>query len=300
MNYTIREEVWKPVAIPDYSHYHVSSYGRVRNTNRNQKVMKNDYKNGYPFVRLSANAIKKGFYVHRLVAGAFIIKDSPGKEHVNHINGIKSDNRVSNLEWCTPAENIKHAWETGLMVTYREKFSQFRDPDFLKPIYSRLKSGDTLTTLAGEYDIDVSSLSAYLKDQYGKKHIEDIYHSEIHGKIPEYKIDKFYRLILSGYTIQDISNNYNVDEGVRYRIYRSYGRKHVTSLLDKNVSLKRDDRRKKWLKSISDEIDSYYKMMAAGETFSDIGKVFGVSHKTIRKRLNLKYGKDHIDKLRFK
>jgi hypothetical protein len=52
-------------------------------------------------------------YIHRLVAEHFIPTEI-GKKYVNHKNCIRSDNRVSNLEWCTPSENSQHAWRTGL------------------------------------------------------------------------------------------------------------------------------------------------------------------------------------------
>lgn len=71
---------------------------------------------GYPTVLLTDSRINiyKLCSVHRLVAKAFI-ENSFNKETVNHKNGIKNDNNVSNLEWMTPLENIKHAFKNGLV-----------------------------------------------------------------------------------------------------------------------------------------------------------------------------------------
>jgi hypothetical protein len=76
------------------------------------KLSKTGHK-GYVKVAIS----NKAYFVHRLVAKAYLIKPFD-KEVVNHINGIKDDNRLENLEWCTRSENCKHAYDTGLHKPY--------------------------------------------------------------------------------------------------------------------------------------------------------------------------------------
>lgn len=68
---------------------------------KNQRILKICSKgNGYQYVTISIKGKRKNHYIHRLVAEAFI-KKPKNKNIVNHKNGIKSDNRVENLEWCT-------------------------------------------------------------------------------------------------------------------------------------------------------------------------------------------------------
>lgn len=68
---------------------------------------------GYPKVCLRKNNTKKNYSIHRLVAEAFIPNTNKFLQ-VNHKNGIKTDNRVENLEWCTAKQNINHADKNGL------------------------------------------------------------------------------------------------------------------------------------------------------------------------------------------
>lgn len=84
-----------------------------RFSNRLLTTQKNS--NGYLAVVLcTGDGYKRTIMVHRLIAIAFI-PNTENKPEVNHINGIKYDNRVVNLEWNTKSENIKHAIRTGLM-----------------------------------------------------------------------------------------------------------------------------------------------------------------------------------------
>lgn len=104
-----------------YKDYEVSNTGKIRSLKFGKKrIMKlRINQDGYAQVNLYANGTKKNFYVHRIVALAFIPNDnSLEKIEVNHINEITSDNRIENLEWCTPKYNnnygtrIKRAKET--------------------------------------------------------------------------------------------------------------------------------------------------------------------------------------------
>lgn len=99
--------------IEGFSNYEVSNFGNVRNkkTGRVLKPKKNNC--GYLEVSLRKDGKKKMFYVHRLVAIDFI-ENPRNKKEVNHINGIKTDNRVENLEWVTHQENQLHSFKYKL------------------------------------------------------------------------------------------------------------------------------------------------------------------------------------------
>jgi hypothetical protein len=118
-------EVWKDVNGFE-GLYQVSNLGRVKslerfvvnwagtNSLRKQKFLSiRKSKLGYLDVKLCKDSIKYPLRVHRLVAMAFI-PNTDKKTQVNHINGIKTDNRVENLEWVTGSENKIHAFRTGL------------------------------------------------------------------------------------------------------------------------------------------------------------------------------------------
>lgn len=69
---------------------------------------------GYMHVVLTKNKIKTNYLVHRLLGFAFLTTQ-PQKDFINHKNGIKTDNRIENIEWCTKSENTHHAFATGLL-----------------------------------------------------------------------------------------------------------------------------------------------------------------------------------------
>jgi hypothetical protein len=104
-------EKWKK--IEGYEHYKVSTHGRVMNYEDGKIKIQYLSDKGYPRVRLYDKGKNKDPYVHRLVAVAFI-KNPLGKPQINHMDGVKTNNRVENLRWCTNRENFEHAIENGL------------------------------------------------------------------------------------------------------------------------------------------------------------------------------------------
>lgn len=137
----ITKEEWK--VIEGYEDYEVSNLGRIlSNKKGKKKYLKLFNKQGYYCTALSANKTKF-LLVHRLVAKAFI-SNPKNKPEVNHIDGDKSNNHVDNLEWCTPKENINHAWKNGLCENTRKAISNrmkdikinYGTESRKKPIYS--------------------------------------------------------------------------------------------------------------------------------------------------------------------
>lgn len=113
------EEIWKD--IKGYEGlYQVSNLGRIRKI-----VLQSVSKNGYKSFNLIKGNHKQVMKVHRAVAEAFIPNPN-NKPQVNHIDGNKQNNNVSNLEWVTTSENMIHAIKSGLVPNKKIKEKRIR------------------------------------------------------------------------------------------------------------------------------------------------------------------------------
>jgi hypothetical protein len=108
----LKNEVFKQ--IPEFPNYFISNMGRLYTTKL--KLVKKFIFNkgsGYYQVILTNDKIRKNFSVHRLLALAFI-PNPQKKREINHKDGNKTNNNLSNLEWITHSENALHAYKNGL------------------------------------------------------------------------------------------------------------------------------------------------------------------------------------------
>lgn len=153
--------------IKNFEHYFVDESGNVYSKKRGnlRKLTPILTHYGYYDVGLSSSKRIVKICVHRLVAQHYI--DNPNNlPQVNHIDGNKLNNHVSNLEWCTPKDNLKHARDTGLNTSVpkpngkgsknsRSKLTE----DLVLEIRKKSSEGITHKQLSIEYNVAESTIS---------------------------------------------------------------------------------------------------------------------------------------------
>ena len=175
--------------IKEFPNYTINENGIIKNT-LTGKIRKPTLSSiGYYLIDLYNKDMKKKFYLHRLIAEYFVHNPDPvNKIYVNHIDGDKTNNKISNLEWVTPSENIIHAYKTGLQ-SYKRKESKDMYKHYLLNYFLK---GITITEIAENYSLNaLTQLSYHLKEAAIELDILDLYEDEL-------KRQKQYRAKING------------------------------------------------------------------------------------------------------
>jgi hypothetical protein len=162
------KEIWKDIKGFE-GIYQISNFGNIKSLSRktkngkckSDKILKKTLDNkGYQNITIHKNFKKSIFKVHRLVAEAFI-PNPYNKPQVNHIDGNKTNNLVTNLEWCTNSENQIHSYKNGLKQT--KKVYQYDLNNNL------IKEWENATQASKYYDVHISRIIRCCENAYGCK-----------------------------------------------------------------------------------------------------------------------------------
>lgn len=199
------KEIPKGTIIPFATNYLVTTTGVIYH--KNGRRLSQYFNNGYKRVSLVTNSGKrKDFAVHRIVGEVFI-PNPEDKPFINHINGVKDDNRVENLEWCTPKENSQHAVKAGLMLRLENHPRTSLTKEKVVEIYKRLLQGETSIRLSEEYNLTPSCVADISKRRSWKEYtrdLPDIGSLAVRSRISDENVHKICQGLVNKMTAKDI------------------------------------------------------------------------------------------------
>lgn len=221
--------------IPFAKNYLIDTNGDIY-SNRIKRLMKPHLMEcGYMRVRLVCdNGDKKSFLIHRLVAMTYI-PNPEDKSEVNHIDGIKTNNTLSNLEWVTRHENQQHAFSEGLNTNSGEGNgrSLITEKEVLQ-IYWKLYNGARNIDVCREYNLSttaVMEIKSKTNWNYLTKDLPEISIKPKSEKLSEKTVEWICQMIEKGVgpkEIYDLCTNKSVKLDHIYDIKRRRGFKHIS------------------------------------------------------------------------
>jgi hypothetical protein len=154
------------------TNYYISEDGQVFNkrTKGYRQVILGIGRDGYNKVGLFHKGIRTYYRVHRLVAECYLPNPNQYPQ-VNHINGIKTDNRLENLEWATQSQNIIHGYKNGLIPSgeksHRSKLKK-EDIDFIRENYEYKSKSFNSKTLGKMFGVGHAQILRIVKNKLWK------------------------------------------------------------------------------------------------------------------------------------
>lgn len=237
---------WRKIYLKnnEITKYSISNTGVVRNDERDRILKTATDSWGYEIVGLTHNGKERNVFIHILVATAFI-PNPENKPEVNHKDGIKSHNYVSNLEWVTTSENILHAYKTGLRKN-RKKHNKRPSKETVELVCKLLEENELSQKQIGDicgvsrqfvgkilhgdspkiYENIISKydISKYEIKKNFAKHGDD---SEV-TKFPDKLIEEVCKMIDSGlYSLKEISEITQVDYQTVRNVYYGVCRRSI-------------------------------------------------------------------------
>ena len=217
--------------IPGFPGYYVNTSGEVFSTRtgswKKRKLQLGD--RGYMMVEIRTAEGQPYFKtVHRLVAITFL-PNPEDKPCVNHKNGIKTDNNLSNLEWCTYSENTVHAFDSGLIRARGEDnsastLSQSQVEHVCQLLQDTNLTGKQIRDVTGVCDTVVSKIKRGVAWRHASKNYQIKKPKKISQHIEDSKVIEICKLLNTGIPCTHIAEEVGVNKHVVYHIKsgRSY------------------------------------------------------------------------------
>lgn len=170
------KELWKPLL--EYKGIEVSSIGRIRkaaNKSRKERILTEFPKDRDGYYRCSVQRLDGTWTsqpVHRLVAKAFIPR-TKNRDIVNHIDGNRTNNRIENLEWVTPKENVIHSFKFGSRKICKQVPKKTILTDFQVDQIGKLRELYTVNQIAKLFNIEYQSLKNIIHKKKQCERLDD-------------------------------------------------------------------------------------------------------------------------------
>ena len=261
------QEQWK--TITDYEQYEISNFGNVR-----KKLNPTRNKEGYKAIALTdVHGVRKDFRIHRLVAKMFI-PEVDGKYLINHIDGIKDNNIVSNLEWCTPQENTQHAILNGMFKTIFHNFTYEQKKEML----NMLINGERVKDVSAKFNgITTSAIHYIMENDFGILDISKLISQSRHRHSLKERTRLKKIIILSGLSNKALSAEIGLSPQLISKIKKNIEWKDIII----NISINNNYAPTSG-KTNDELIAIKYDILSSGDTNSILSLRHNLSPKTIR------------------